>query len=92
MAAFSSLPRAAQRAAFARMDAKKKQAATPSRGAAARRMRAARPGNDDRVPVLNPTPGGGFARQGTITRAQAATIMFDSAGAAARIAKARKRR
>ncbi|WP_367128318.1 hypothetical protein [Saccharothrix sp. HUAS TT1] len=95
MAAFSSLPRAAQRAAFAKMSAADKakkapkpKAKTASTGTARKRL-----STPATAPVLNPSAkGGGFTSAGRISREEAARIMFGDRGAAARLAKASKKK
>ncbi len=97
MSVFDKLPGEAKRAAFAHMSAadkaKKaaKSAAKPKTPGGAARKKMTGKSKKETVPVINPKPGGGFQRQGSITREQAAVIMFGSKGAAARIAKAKKK-
>jgi hypothetical protein len=59
----------------------------PASGSARKKMTGSKT-----APVINPKPGGGFQRQGSISREQAALIMFGSKGAAERIAKANKKK
>jgi hypothetical protein len=93
LAAFDSLPRAAQRAAFAKMTAadKAKKGAKPKAKTAAAGTARKRLSTPATTPVLNPSAKG-FSPAGRISREDAARIMFGSAGAASRIAKARKKK
>lgn len=99
---FSRLPAEAKRAAFAAMDRDSKPSSKSKSGGSSGRKTSGKPGSsrsaEQRVgtlkrgrataPVTNPTPGGGFATSGTISRERAAEIMFGTAGAARRIRKA----
>lgn len=75
-AAFDKLSGRAKRAAFAKMD---------------RKSGAGTPGPSAGLPVIDPVPGGGFASAGRISQEKAAEIMFGTRGAAARIAKAKRK-